>query len=73
MFSLICAWISGWVNNREAGDLKRYRAHYDVIVMVIKDSDGYGTTGILIIILFKLVNDMQDPDFFTFHKYDDKC
>ena len=22
------------VNNREAGDLKRYRAHYDVIVMV---------------------------------------
>ena len=73
MFSLICSWISGWVNNREAGDLKRYRAHYDVIVMVIKDSDGYGTTGILIIILFKLVNDMQDPDFFTFHKYDDKC
>ena len=22
-----------WVNNREAGDLKRYRAHYDVTVM----------------------------------------
>ena len=22
-----------WVNNREAGDLRRYRAHYDVIVM----------------------------------------
>ena len=22
-----------WVNNREAGDLGRYRAHYDVIVM----------------------------------------
>ena len=33
MFSLICVWINGWVNNREAGDLKRYRAHYDVIVM----------------------------------------
>ena len=29
MFSLIC----GWVNNREAGDLIRHRAHYDVIVM----------------------------------------
>ena len=27
--------ISRWVNNREAGDLKRYRAHYDVIVMGI--------------------------------------
>ena len=34
MFSLICAWINGWVNNREAGDLRRYRAHYDVILML---------------------------------------
>ena len=33
MFSLICAWINGWVNNREDGDLKRHHAHYDVIVM----------------------------------------
>ena len=33
MFSLICAWINAWVNTREAGDLRRYRAHYDVIVM----------------------------------------
>ena len=33
MFSLICAWIDGWVNNGEAGDLRRYRAHYDVIEM----------------------------------------
>ena len=35
MFSLICAWINGWINNREAGDLRRHRAHYDVIVMSI--------------------------------------
>ena len=28
MFSLICAWIKGWVNNGEADDLRRYRAHY---------------------------------------------
>ena len=34
MFSLICVWTNGWVNNREAGDLRRYRADYDVIVMV---------------------------------------
>ena len=34
MFSLICAWIKAWVNNREAGDLRPYRAHYDVTVMV---------------------------------------
>ena len=25
--------INGWVNNREVGDLRRYHAHYDVIVM----------------------------------------
>ena len=34
MFSLIFACINGWVNNRKAGDLRRYSAHYDVIVMV---------------------------------------
>ena len=33
MFSLICIWINGWVNNRKAGDLRRYRAHYDVTIM----------------------------------------
>ena len=33
MFSLIYARINSWVNSREAGDLRRYRAHYDVIVM----------------------------------------
>ena len=26
-------WINGWVNNREAGYLRRHRAHYDVIVI----------------------------------------
>ena len=33
MFSLICVWINDWVNSRETGDLRRYRVHYDVIVM----------------------------------------
>ena len=33
MFSLICIWINGWVNNGEAGDLRRHRAHCDVTVM----------------------------------------
>ena len=33
MFFLICVWKNGWVNNRKAGDLRRYRIHYDVIVM----------------------------------------
>ena len=34
MFSLICVWINGWVNNREAGDLRRHHAHYAVTVMM---------------------------------------
>ena len=33
IFSLIFAWIDVWVNNRETGDLRRHRAHYDVTVM----------------------------------------
>ena len=34
MISLVCVWINGWVNTREAGDLRRHRAHYDVTVML---------------------------------------
>ena len=34
MFSLICARINGWENTGGAGDLRRHRAHYDVIVMI---------------------------------------
>ena len=33
MRSLICVSINCWVNNREAGDLRRHRGHYDVNVM----------------------------------------
>ena len=33
IFPVICAWINDWVNNRDAGDLRRHRAHYDIIVM----------------------------------------
>ena len=34
MFSLICVRISDWVNNRQAGDLRRHPDNYDVIVIV---------------------------------------
>ena len=34
MFTLICAGINDWVNNREAGDLRRHLDHYDVSVMM---------------------------------------
>ena len=33
MFSLICARINGWVNNGEAGDLRRHHAYHGVTVM----------------------------------------
>ena len=29
----ICAWINGWINSREAGDLRRPRGHYGANVM----------------------------------------
>ena len=33
ILSLMCAWTDGWANNRDVGDLRRHRAHYDVNLM----------------------------------------
>ena len=33
VFTFIYTWNNNWANNRVAGDLRRHRAHYDVIVM----------------------------------------
>ena len=33
IFYLNYAWINAWENNSEAGDLRRHRAHYYVIIM----------------------------------------
>ena len=33
MFSLICAWTSGWVNNAKVGDLRPHCAHNDITVI----------------------------------------
>ena len=40
MFSLICAWTNGWVNNRDASDLRRHSAHY-VTVMLYHIKQSY--------------------------------
>ena len=40
--SLICAWINSWINNREAGDLRRHRAHYDATVMFCGSLASWG-------------------------------
>ena len=34
MFSLIYAWTNDWVNNRDAGDLRRRLTHYDVSLIL---------------------------------------
>ena len=47
MFSMICAWISGWVNTRKAANLRRHCSHYDVIVMHVSHA--------LIIILITII------------------
>ena len=36
MFSLTCAWINGWVNNCEAGDLRRHCTHCDQCLKLSK-------------------------------------
>ena len=44
-------WINDWVNNRQAGDLYRYRTHYDGIVMICnvcpESVSCHNTTGTL--------------------------
>ena len=52
MFSLICVWINGWVNNHEGGDLRRHRGHYDVSVMV---SAGKLTKHYLLYLVFSSI------------------
>ena len=34
------AWTNSWANNGYVGDLRRFRAHHDVIVMIV-DPPGY--------------------------------
>ena len=46
MLSLICVWTNGWVNNRDAGDMRRYRAHYDVTVMELDEHERCVLKGI---------------------------
>ena len=52
MFSLICACLNDWVNNRKAGGLRRHITHYDVTVMgnCVTTRWGYGCFVMFIII-----------------------
>ena len=44
VFSFIYIWTNGWVNNRDAGDLRRHRAHCGVTVMK-KQTSAYNFVG----------------------------
>ena len=45
VFSLVCAWINEWVNNGDAGDLRRHRAHHDVSVMILQCTSWLSDNG----------------------------
>ena len=55
MFTLICVWINGWVNNCEAGDLRRYYAHYGVTVMLRRCFSHIGSEALIIHHLGRLI------------------
>ena len=48
LFTLMSVWINGWVNNGEAGNLRRHHAHFDDIVKCINlnmdDNPFFGET-----------------------------
>ena len=60
MFSLICAWIDDWINNREACDLRRHRGHYDVNVMGIMADEWIESFQKLFLIILKTDQSQMD-------------
>ena len=58
IFSLIDAWTNGWVNNRDAGGLRRHCGHYDVTVMV-----GQYPVNVLVTHNFELVEADMPPKY----------
>ena len=65
MFSMICVWTNGWVNNRDTGDLRRNRAHYDATVMsceiVLNGMPQYPTDDKLTLVDFDVWCHMASP------------
>ena len=63
MFSLICARINGWVNNREAGDLRRHPTHCDVIVMTLV-AENPNHPKMLLLWIYWCRTDLHDTSYF---------
>ena len=62
MFSLICAWINGWVNNHEAGDLRRHRAHYYVTIIYFCPDRYTGSSATEMLVKFQSDTIIITPD-----------
>ena len=77
MFSLIYAWTDSWANNGEPGDLRRYRAHYGVIVMRLHCSsvnvDGPSTKLGNAFVELNKCSDPPDRNYYTTTCYTFSC
>ena len=83
MFSLICACIDGWVNNREAGDLRRRPTHYDITVMdtqicrvcgpiVTLRTADYNMVGVVVAMVISTMHEKLCIDSHNARKFDKK-
>ena len=45
IYFFVCAWTNEWVNNRDAGDLRRNHAPFRVIVMSVYEIYGSNSAG----------------------------
>ena len=66
MFSLICAWTNGWVNNPDIGNLRHHCTHYDITVMSNDESVSWDLT-----ILLNTLRPRQNGHHFADHMF--KC
>ena len=64
---LICVWINGWVNNREASDLRRHRGHHDVTVRAC--GGGHGSARPVITLVLTLLTPVLFVPFILFYFY----
>ena len=67
MFSLI--WINSWVNTREAGDLRRHRAHSDVIVMKMLAYEDANFLPIAVRDIWRKVSPLKSKSFYFKFNY----
>ena len=76
MASVICTGTNGWVNNRDAGDLRRHSVHYDVTVMQVVASQGWFTIPSIIprhIVIMRIIFCDGNDIWYLCEKCDNGC